>query len=55
MSPLSLKQALRQGLTIHVAWTEKGQRRQQTFRYPIIPASQCNRDDPSCASILHTR
>jgi hypothetical protein len=55
MSALSLKQSLHHGLTIHVAWTEQGKRRQQTFRYPIIPASQCNHDDPSCASILHTR
>lgn len=54
MNPASLKQALHQGLTIHVAWTEKGKRRQQIFRYPIIPASQCNRD-PSCSTALGIR
>lgn len=49
MSSASLKEALRQGLAIHVAWTEKGRHRHQTFRYRIIPASECNRADPSCA------
>ncbi len=55
MSPGSLQQALHHGLTVRVAWTEKGQRRSRTFRYPIIPASQCNPDDPSCTTALVIR
>jgi hypothetical protein len=44
-----LAQAVRQGVTVHVAWTERGQRRRQSFHFPIIPAGACTHEGPVCA------
>jgi hypothetical protein len=55
MASRTVTKALQQGVIIRVAWTEKGARREQTFHYPIIPASRCNPQDPSCAGSLGTR
>jgi len=40
---------VRRSMDVRLTWTEKGERRRQTFHFPIVPAATCTFQPPTCA------